>query len=91
MWGFRPDDVHLLAAPGYHAGPLGYAVTTLLAGVFSCRCCRNGVLTPMRLPTHRSSSRVTTDLPDTTRTSFAFSRCPRRRARPYDLTRPCGS
>jgi long-chain acyl-CoA synthetase len=32
MWGFTADDVHLLAGPGYHAGPAGYAVTTLWAG-----------------------------------------------------------
>jgi long-chain acyl-CoA synthetase len=32
MWGFRADDVHLLAGPAYHAGPLGYALTTLFAG-----------------------------------------------------------
>jgi long-chain acyl-CoA synthetase len=32
MWGFREDDVHLLAGPAYHAGPGGYAFTTLFTG-----------------------------------------------------------
>src|SRR4051812_6890895 len=32
LWGFRPDDVHLLAGPAYHAGPGGYAFTTLFSG-----------------------------------------------------------
>jgi long-chain acyl-CoA synthetase len=32
LWGFTPDDVHLLAGPAYHAGPGGYAFTTLFAG-----------------------------------------------------------
>src|SRR3954451_10722009 len=32
MWGFRPEDVHLLAGPAYHAGPGGYAFTTLFGG-----------------------------------------------------------
>jgi long-chain acyl-CoA synthetase len=32
MWGFRPDDVYLLAGPAYHAGPGGYAFTTLFVG-----------------------------------------------------------
>lgn len=32
MWGYRADDVHLVAGPLYHAGPSGYANTTLYAG-----------------------------------------------------------
>jgi long-chain acyl-CoA synthetase len=32
MWGFRSDDVHLLAGPAYHAGPGGYAFTSLFSG-----------------------------------------------------------
>lgn len=32
LWGFRSDDVHLLAGPAYHAGPGGYAFTTLFSG-----------------------------------------------------------
>ncbi len=32
LWGFREDDVHLLAGPAYHAGPGGYAFTTLFTG-----------------------------------------------------------
>jgi len=32
LWGFRKDDVHLLAGPAYHAGPGGYAFTTLFTG-----------------------------------------------------------
>jgi long-chain acyl-CoA synthetase len=32
LWGFTADDVHLLAGPAYHAGPGGYAFTTLFAG-----------------------------------------------------------
>src|SRR3954454_4591890 len=32
LWGFRADDVHLLAGPAYHAGPGGYAFTTLFSG-----------------------------------------------------------
>jgi long-chain acyl-CoA synthetase len=32
LWGFREDDVHLLAGPAYHAGPGGYAFTTLFSG-----------------------------------------------------------
>ena len=32
LWGFRADDVHLLAGPAYHAGPGGYAFTTLFTG-----------------------------------------------------------
>ena len=29
LWGFTPDDVYLLCGPAYHAGPGGYAFTTL--------------------------------------------------------------
>jgi long-chain acyl-CoA synthetase len=32
LWGINADDVHLLAGPAYHAGPGGYAFTTLFAG-----------------------------------------------------------
>src|SRR4051812_9775178 len=32
LWGFRDDDVHILAGPAYHAGPGGYAFTTLFSG-----------------------------------------------------------
>jgi long-chain acyl-CoA synthetase len=32
LWGFTPDDVHLLSGPGYHAGPGGYAASTLFVG-----------------------------------------------------------
>jgi long-chain acyl-CoA synthetase len=32
LWGYRPDDVHLVAGPMYHAGPAGYASNTLYAG-----------------------------------------------------------
>jgi long-chain acyl-CoA synthetase len=32
LWGFRPDDVHILAGPAYHAGPGGYSFTTLFSG-----------------------------------------------------------
>ena len=32
MWGYGPDDVHLLAGPLYHAGPAGYANITLFVG-----------------------------------------------------------
>ena len=32
MWGFTPDDVYALAGPAYHAGPGGYAFTSLFAG-----------------------------------------------------------
>ncbi|MBA2282781.1 MAG: AMP-binding protein [Acidimicrobiia bacterium] len=32
LWGFGPTDVHLLAGPAYHAGPLGYALNTLFTG-----------------------------------------------------------
>ena len=32
LWGYRADDVHLLAGPSYHAGPGGYAFTTLFSG-----------------------------------------------------------
>ena len=32
LWGFRPDDVHIVAGPAYHAGPGGYAFTTLFSG-----------------------------------------------------------
>jgi len=32
LWGFRRDDVYLLAGPAYHAGPGGYAFTTLFTG-----------------------------------------------------------
>src|SRR5262249_4620146 len=32
LWGFRNDDVPLLAGPAYHAGPGGYAFTTLFTG-----------------------------------------------------------
>ena len=31
LWGYRPDDVHLVAGPMYHAGPSGYAGATLYA------------------------------------------------------------
>ncbi|MEY2434632.1 MAG: long-chain acyl-CoA synthetase [Acidimicrobiaceae bacterium] len=32
LWGFRADDVHILAGPAYHAGPGGYSFTTLFSG-----------------------------------------------------------
>ena len=32
MWGYRADDVHLVAGPMYHAGPSGYANSTLYVG-----------------------------------------------------------
>lgn len=32
MWGYTPDDVHLVAGPMYHAGPAGYANMTLYLG-----------------------------------------------------------
>lgn len=32
MWGYRADDVHLVAGPMYHAGPAGYAHSTLYLG-----------------------------------------------------------
>ncbi len=32
LWGIAADDVYLLAGPAYHAGPGGYAFTTLFAG-----------------------------------------------------------
>lgn len=32
LWGIGPDDVYLLTGPGYHAGPGGYAYSTLFAG-----------------------------------------------------------
>ena len=32
LWGYGPDDVHLVAGPLYHAGPAGYANTTLYVG-----------------------------------------------------------
>src|SRR4051794_37638725 len=32
LWGLRADDVHLVAGPSYHAGPGGYAFTTLFSG-----------------------------------------------------------
>jgi long-chain acyl-CoA synthetase len=32
LWGFTPDDVHLLSGPGYHAGPGGYVASTLFVG-----------------------------------------------------------
>jgi long-chain acyl-CoA synthetase len=32
MWGYRADDVHLTAGPMYHAGPGGYAHSTLYVG-----------------------------------------------------------
>jgi long-chain acyl-CoA synthetase len=32
VWGFAPDDVHLVAGPLYHSAPLRFALGTLLAG-----------------------------------------------------------
>jgi long-chain acyl-CoA synthetase len=32
LWGLGADDVHLLGGPAYHAGPGGYAYTTLFVG-----------------------------------------------------------
>lgn len=32
LWDYRADDVHLAAGPLYHAGPAGYANTTLYVG-----------------------------------------------------------
>jgi len=32
LWGLRADDVHIVAGPSYHAGPGGYAFTTLFSG-----------------------------------------------------------
>ncbi|MEN8708165.1 MAG: AMP-binding protein [Nocardioides marinisabuli] len=32
LWGFRPDDVHLVLSPLYHSAPLRFAMGTVLAG-----------------------------------------------------------
>jgi long-chain acyl-CoA synthetase len=32
LWGYEPEDVHLVAGPLYHAGPLGYCNLTLFTG-----------------------------------------------------------
>jgi len=32
VWGFAPDDVHLVCAPLHHSAPLRFALATLLAG-----------------------------------------------------------
>ena len=32
MWGYGPDDIHLVAGPLYHAGPWGYANLSLYVG-----------------------------------------------------------
>jgi acyl-CoA synthetase (AMP-forming)/AMP-acid ligase II len=32
LWGFAPDDVHLVVSPLYHSAPLRFAAGTLLAG-----------------------------------------------------------
>ena len=32
MWGYQPDDTHLVAGPLYHAGPWGYANLSLYVG-----------------------------------------------------------
>ncbi len=32
MWGYQPDDVHLVAGPLYHAGPAGYCNNTIYLG-----------------------------------------------------------
>ena len=32
LWGFEPDDVHLVVSPLYHSAPLRFAAGTLLAG-----------------------------------------------------------
>ena len=32
LWGFVPDDVHLVVSPIYHSAPLRFAAGTLLAG-----------------------------------------------------------
>jgi long-chain acyl-CoA synthetase len=32
LWGLTADDVYLLSGPGYHAGPGGYAFSTLFVG-----------------------------------------------------------
>jgi len=32
LWGFVADDVYILSGPAYHAGPGGYAMTTLFVG-----------------------------------------------------------
>jgi long-chain acyl-CoA synthetase len=32
LWGFTSDEVHLLSGPAYHAGPGGYAFSTLYNG-----------------------------------------------------------
>ncbi len=32
MWGFTPDDVHILCGPAYHGGPGGYAFSHLWVG-----------------------------------------------------------
>ncbi|MFM7509795.1 MAG: AMP-binding protein [Actinomycetota bacterium] len=32
LWGYRSDDVHVVAGPLYHAGPQGYAALTLYTG-----------------------------------------------------------
>jgi long-chain acyl-CoA synthetase len=32
LWGFTPEEVHLLSGPAYHAGPGGYAFSSLYNG-----------------------------------------------------------
>jgi long-chain acyl-CoA synthetase len=32
LWGFRPEDVHLVLSPLHHSAPLRFAVATVLAG-----------------------------------------------------------
>ena len=32
LWGFTPDEVHLLSGPAYHAGPGGYGFSSLYNG-----------------------------------------------------------
>jgi long-chain acyl-CoA synthetase len=32
LWGFTPDDVHVLGGPAYHGGPSGWAFITLFMG-----------------------------------------------------------
>ena len=58
LWGFGPDDRHLVLSPMHHSAPLRFAIHTLLAG--------GEVLLPGPFDAARAAEVITQDRPTTT-------------------------
>jgi long-chain acyl-CoA synthetase len=57
LWGFGPDDVHLVLSPLHHSAPLRFALGTLLAG--------GRVVVPGRFDPGRTTAAIETERPTT--------------------------